>query len=307
MHTVVGHAQTCACATLAAREGRPTHRSHEDSYVYLLRAARPQSVADVREALDRARIPYRSGLMAGERPEVIFTVPGERRDDARRAVTAWLDEETRADTDLVSVDPPFPWSEIRVVAALILLHFLVVFWTMGSADAGRAILLRGALLKGGTLDAPWRLLTSLFLHLDVQHAFWNGASMMVFAVPLLVELRYLRTCLIYLASGIGGGIAALQFARAGTLIVGSSGAVAGLFGAWVVLTLGRTALEPLSRRARIRTIGIALLFLPSLLSPIASTGHPVSVSSHLGGLATGMAIGAAISTGLLRRIRSAAG
>jgi membrane associated rhomboid family serine protease len=157
------------------------------------------------------------------------------------------------------------------------------------------------------VDEPWRLVTSLFLHVDPAHVFWNGASMMVFAVPLLTDLRLGRTALIYFASGIGGGITALQFARAGTLIAGSSGAVAGLFGAWVVLTLSRTRLEPLSRRARIRTIGIAMLFLPSLLSPITSTGHSVSVSSHLGGLATGMAIGALISTGLLRRIRAAAG
>jgi membrane associated rhomboid family serine protease len=38
--------------------------------------------------------------------------------------------------------------------------------------------------------------------------------------------------------------------------------------------------------------------LPSLLTPISSTGNPVSISAHMGGLATGMAIGALLSTGL---------
>jgi membrane associated rhomboid family serine protease len=262
-------------------------------------------VAEVREALDHARIPYRSGLLAGRRPSVIFTVPGERLDEARAVVSAFVGAE--AGLDLPPSAHKFPWRQVRTVGSLILLHFSIVFWMIGSADAGRSLLRAGALLKGGMVDEPWRLVTSLFLHVDPAHVFWNGASMMVFAVPLLTDLRLGRTALIYFASGIGGGITALQFARAGTLIAGSSGAVAGLFGAWVVLTLSRTRLEPLSRRARIRTIGIAMLFLPSLLSPITSTGHSVSVSSHLGGLATGMAIGALISTGLLRRIRAAAG
>jgi hypothetical protein len=50
-----------------------------------------------------------------------------------------------------------------------------------------------------------------------------------------------------------------------------------------------------------------MLVLPSLLTPISATGQAVSVSSHLGGLATGMAIGASISLGLLRRWAAAAG
>jgi membrane associated rhomboid family serine protease len=289
------------------RQGRdgPTSGPHEDPYTFLLKVDRPQTVAEVREVLDHARIPYRSGLLAGRRPSVIFSVPRERLEQARAAVAEAVDGEPGR--VLAPSAQKFPWQAVRTVGSLILLHFLIVFWMIGLEDSGRSLLVWGALLKGRMVDEPWRLVTSLLLHIDPLHVFWNGASMMVFAVPLLGDLRWARTGLIYLASGIGGGVTALEFARAGTLIVGSSGAVAGLFGAWVVLTLGRTHLEPLTGRARIRATGIAMLFLPSLLSPITSTGHSVSVSSHLGGLATGMAIGALISTGLLRRMRAAAG
>ena len=48
-------------------------------------------------------------------------------------------------------------------------------------------------------------------------------------------------------------------------------------------------------------IGIAFLVLPSLLSPVTSSGRPVSVGAHLGGMATGMLIGAAISSRLIPR------
>jgi len=266
----------------------------EDPYTFLIKAVLPEVVEAVTDALEDADIPYRSGLLAVKRPSVIFTVPTERLEEAQTVVAEALSGPARAEP------ARFPVQPVVAVGSLIGLHFSLLFGMLASADAGRRLIRWGGLLAGGTSDEPWRLITYLFLHSDPLHVFWNGASMMVFGVPLLGDLRYARTCLIYLGSGIGGGITALQFARAGTLIVGSSGAVAGLFGAWVVLTLGRSHLEPLTRRARIRAMGIAMLVLPTLLSPVTSTGESVSVSAHMGGLATGAVVGALISFGLLR-------
>jgi len=149
---------------------------------------------------------------------------------------------------------------------------------------------------------PWRLVTSLVLHSDLRHAFWNAISMTVFALPLLTYLGRRKTASIYLCAGIGGAVTALLFADAGTRIVGSSGAVAGLFGAWVVVALARIDPEELPGRARLRIAGVALLILPSLLSPVTSSGQHVSVSSHLGGLTTGAAIGVLITRGMLHRL-----
>lgn len=212
------------------------------------------------------------------------------------------DQEPLDDDELQEAPPTslqrFPARLVLSVAALILLHLVIVLWIRQSGDSGWKLLRRGGLLAGGTVLEPWRLLTSLLLHSDPLHVFWNGVSMMVFAVPLLTDLGYARTALIYLAAGIGGGIAAASFADAGTLIIGSSGAVAGLFGAWVVLTLWRARSTALPARSRIRTLGLAMLVLPSLLNPMTSTGRPISVSSHVGGLATGMLIGALIARGL---------
>ncbi|NIM60369.1 MAG: rhomboid family intramembrane serine protease, partial [Acidobacteria bacterium] len=110
-----------------------------------------------------------------------------------------------------------------------------------------------------------------------------------------------RAAVVYLAAGIGGGIAAVTLADYGTFILGSSGAVSGLFGAWVVLALDRARASDLPRRARIRTAGVALLVLPSLVNPTTASGEPISVSSHIGGAATGMAVGILLSRGWLRR------
>jgi rhomboid protease GluP len=189
----------------------------------------------------------------------------------------------------------FPAGELLGVSTLVLVHLSIVVWAERAGEAGWSLVRQGALLAGRTMEEPWRLLTSLLLHGDPQHVLWNGLSMAVFAVPLLADLGILRTLAIYLAAGVGGGIAAVSFAPTGSSIIGSSGAVSGLFGAWVVMTLWRARATDLPRRSRIRALGLAMLVLPSLLNPLSSTGRPVSISSHVGGLATGMLIGALLA------------
>ena len=207
------------------------------------------------------------------------------------------DDEQRRPNSL----PPFPVGPVWTAGSLILLHFALVIWRIENFPDGEWLLREGGLLAGSTAREPWRLITSLFLHVDLRHAFWNGVSTMVFAVPLITYLGQFRTALIYFGAGIGGGIAALSVAPVGTLIVGSSGAVAGLFGAWVAVRFRSARYAGISWRARVRAAGIGMLVLPALLNPMTPTGQPISVSSHLGGLITGMLVGAVISGGLLPR------
>jgi len=191
---------------------------------------------------------------------------------------------------------PFPQGPVEVAMALILIHFALVLAT------GSELFADFALQAGLTRKEPWRLISSLFLHADLRHAFWNGVALLVFSVPLINLLGYGRTAIVYLASGVGGGVGAVLTAADGTTIIGSSGAVAGLFGAWVVVRLRTASRSSLPFRARVRAAGIGLLVLPSLVNPITPQGQPVSVGSHIAGLATGMLIGAALSRSLLPRI-----
>jgi membrane associated rhomboid family serine protease len=189
----------------------------------------------------------------------------------------------------------FPAAEIGTVAVLIAIHVVIVAWLLLEPGRAHAAIEWGALRKGLTAAEPWRLLTSLVLHSGYPHALWNGLSMTVFAVPLLEILGRRRTALVYLAAGIGGGATAVAFAKFGTRIIGSSGAVSGLFGAWLVLALDRARAAELPWRARVRSTGIAFLVLPSLVNPLTSSGAPISVSSHVGGAVTGMIVGALLS------------
>ena len=192
----------------------------------------------------------------------------------------------------------FPRRQVATVAALIGIHLAIVLWIEAGSVWG--LIEWGALRKGSTLLQPWRLVTSLVLHSDVAHVLWNGLSMAVFAVPLMTWVGFRRTAVVYLAAGLGGAIASVSLADYGTFILGSSGAVSGLFGAWVVLALDRARESDLPGRARIRTAGVALLVLPSLINPTTADGQPISVSSHLAGAATGMVVGVLLSRGWLR-------
>ncbi len=140
-------------------------------------------------------------------------------------------------------------------------------------------------------EQPWRLFTHIFLHADASHALWNGVSMMVFAVPLVLDLGYRITAALYLISGALGGMTGMLGVPDGVVLIGSSGAVAGLFGAWLSITLLRARSSPQPRRARIRIVGVGLLVLPSLLTPTTSTGERISIGSHLGGMAAGLCAG----------------
>jgi membrane associated rhomboid family serine protease len=244
-------------------------------YTLLRVTERPGEVAAVRDVLRELRVPHQSGLYPGDPPQVFFYVPRSRVEEVRSAVSARLGSRP-ADGKLRGrrVAPPraedeteaparFPWPGMAVAAALVVFHLLLVFWMWSPLPPGRELLRWGGLLREATSVQPWRLITSLFLHSSPSHALGNGVSMVVFAVPLIAERGLVRAGAIYLVAGLGGALAGLAFTDPGVHIVGSSGAVAGLFGAWTVLQLRSARYADLARRSRTRVLGIALLFLPA--------------------------------------------
>jgi membrane associated rhomboid family serine protease len=274
-----------------------------EPWTFLLATERAETLAEIEEALDEQAIPHRVGLMSAAAPRLVVTVPESRLGEARTAVAEWLDDAVRP----APTASRFPVREIRVVGLVIALHLALVAAGLAVSDLRHELVTRGGVAGGASFVEPWRLVTYAVVHSGFSHVLWNGLSMVVFAVPLLVGLGLRRTSWIYAAAAVGGGVAAALLTEPGRFVIGSSGAVAGLFGAWIVLSLRDARRTSLSWRARVRVLGIALLVLPSLLSPTTAEGRRVSVSGHLGGMATGMAIGAAISGGLFWRDPSTAG
>jgi rhomboid protease GluP len=266
--------------------------------VLLLAADSPAMAKAVEEALRDAGIPFESGVRSEPEPALVFTVRPADADLARAVVGQAFGAGPLAEEEEPRAEPQapdraaFPRGPLAAAFGLSLCHFAVVVALVGRDPAPARFEALGGLLAGAPFAESWRLLTSMFVHADPSHVFWNAVSMLVFAVPLMDRYGWGRTAAVYLASGVAGGIAFLAASEPGTVAIGSSGAVAGLFGCWLAATIRRARRAPLVRRATVRAVGIGLLVLPSLVTPTTIGGKRISVAAHLGGFALGLLCGA---------------
>jgi membrane associated rhomboid family serine protease len=137
----------------------------------------------------------------------------------------------------------------------------------------------------GALGAPyepWRMITSVFTHSTgfVFHILLNMYTLWVFGQMLERMLGKVRFLTLYLASGLAGSLGVMFWAPHDTFVVGASGAIFGLMGAFLVIQrkLGGETAQLLV------LVGINLVigFLP---------GMSISWQAHLGGLLGGALLG----------------
>ncbi|WP_374946004.1 rhomboid family intramembrane serine protease [Agreia sp.] len=127
---------------------------------------------------------------------------------------------------------------------------------------------------------PWRMITSVFLHGGILHLLFNMYALFVFGQMLEHTLGRARYLALYLLAGLGGSVAVDLIAVPFQGVVGASGAIFGLMGAYFVIQrhLGATNIQLLV------LVGINLVigFIP---------GFGIAWQAHLGGLAVGALIG----------------
>lgn len=170
---------------------------------------------------------------------------------------------------------------------LLVFGLMVLNGVSAAEPTARQLVEWGSNASGLTLPGqPWRLLTYQFVHAGLSHLLLNMFSLWL--LGLLIEDRVgpLRLALVYLASGVGGGLASLWWHGAGVNSVGASGAIFGLYGLLLALLVGkRLVLDKSDRRAM---LGLVLyLVLSNLLSGV--TGN-IDNAAHLGGLFMGLLV-----------------
>jgi membrane associated rhomboid family serine protease len=142
----------------------------------------------------------------------------------------------------------------------------------------------------------WRIFTAMFLHFNIFHIGLNMLSL--FFIGTAVEVFYgkWRYLVIYLVSGIAGGIVTL-FVTPDAFAAGASGAIFGVFGALGIFYLfNRRSLGAFGGGA----ITNWLFFLGlNLVWGFATPG--IGIWDHVGGLVAGMIIAALLMPGLRRR------
>lgn len=132
----------------------------------------------------------------------------------------------------------------------------------------------------------WRVLTAAFLHGSIPHILFNMYALYLFGPRMELQVGTVPFGLLYLASAAGGGAASYIFGPELQVAVGASGAIFGLFGAWLFAAYklratpaGRSMFNQL---AGLLLINLALpLFIPN-----------IDWRAHVGGLLTGVVIAA---------------
>jgi membrane associated rhomboid family serine protease len=128
-----------------------------------------------------------------------------------------------------------------------------------------------------TLSQPWRMLTSIFIHESILHVGLNMYSLWLVGPALERMLGRVRYLALYLLAGFGGSVGVLLLAPANEAVLGASGAIFGLFGAYFLIArrLGGNATQFLI----VIVLNLVIGFIP---------GFGIAWQAHVGGLAVGL-------------------
>jgi membrane associated rhomboid family serine protease len=130
-----------------------------------------------------------------------------------------------------------------------------------------------------TASQPWRMMTSLFVHESILHVGLNMYSLYLVGPALERMLGRVRYLVLFLIAGFGGSVGVLLLGTPTVAVLGASGAIFGLFGAYFVIArrLGGNATQFLV----VIVINLVIGFVP---------GFGIAWQAHVGGLITGIAI-----------------
>ena len=174
-----------------------------------------------------------------------------------------------------------------IVAVNVAIYLILAFLSRNlTIDIG-VLINAGAQVNQYVTDGQvWRIFTAMFLHFDIFHIGLNMLSL--FFIGTAVEVFYgkWRYLVIYLASGILGGIVTYFLMPPDTIAAGASGAIFGVFGALGVFYLvNRRAMGNYGRNAIMNWVfwlGLNLVW--------GFTTPGIGILDHLGGLVAGIVI-----------------
>jgi membrane associated rhomboid family serine protease len=132
------------------------------------------------------------------------------------------------------------------------------------------------------IPEPWRALTSVFLHSTslIFHILLNMYTLWIFGQLLEPMLGRARFLALYLIGGLAGSVGVVVFAAPNSQVLGASGAIFGLMGAFVVIQ--RRLGGNMTQLYILLAINLAIGFIP---------GANISWQAHLGGLIGGALVG----------------
>ena len=174
-----------------------------------------------------------------------------------------------------------------VLLAINILFFLYMD-IFANIEQKTLLLFKYANISVMTLDKSefYRLITCTFMHADASHLLGNMLSLFVIGFQLEPAIGHIKFTILYLISGIGASICSVLYYNNIEVIsigIGASGAIFGLLGAYISLSLlGRIDRRDVSYSRLIIAAGLMLYF--------GMQQEAIDNAAHLGGIIIGSII-----------------
>jgi membrane associated rhomboid family serine protease len=131
----------------------------------------------------------------------------------------------------------------------------------------------------------WRLVSVMFLHAGILHIAFNAYALWIFGTVVEQELGRLRFLLIFFATGIVASAASYAFGPPFVVGVGASGAIFGIFGAFVAYNYRRRHLAIAAARLRSAVMIVVINMV------LAFSIQGIDWRAHVGGFIAGLFAG----------------
>jgi rhomboid protease GluP len=193
----------------------------------------------------------------------------------------------RTDLSLPQTRPIVTYFLLAVIGVVFLLEVL-----LGGSTSMETLYIMGAqvnsLVAAGEV---WRLFTAMFLHIGITHFAFNAWALLSLGRDLESYYGSPRFVLIYLFSGLAGGVAYFLVGPPNVLSAGASGAIFGLVGAELAFILSNHRLFGSGGRQRL--VNLAALLAVNLLLGFTVPG--INNIAHIGGFVGGLLLGLALT------------
>jgi len=179
----------------------------------------------------------------------------------------------------------------RILIAINVAVFVVEIAIAGgqalfNGPTGRQLYDMGALFPPAIAQGQyWRLITAMFLHLNIIHIGFNMWALYILGGPVESWYGEWRFVAIYFITGFFGSVASYAFGPVGELGVGASGAIFGLLGAFAVYNFRRR-----DNRMAYANLRVAITFIVLNLF-ISFYFRGIDWRAHVGGLVAGVVAG----------------
>lgn len=172
----------------------------------------------------------------------------------------------------------YPWVTYLLLFVMIVIYLLMT--VSGGSENVFNLLKFGAQSNQLVRDGQWwRLITPIFVHIGFQHILINGITLYYLGKLIEPIVGHLRYFIIFMVSGVCGNL--MSFALGNGISAGSSTAIFGLFGAFLMIAFQYRGNDFVRSTAKTFVLFVVINLVFDIFTP------GIDIYGHIGGFIGG--------------------